>query len=44
VPAANTIGSRGSDINVVIVGGETQRAWKIFGANYVTTVPVDAWR
>jgi hypothetical protein len=33
-----------SDINVVVVGGETQGAWKIFGANYVTTVSVDAWR
>jgi hypothetical protein len=32
------------DINVVVVGGETQGAWKIFGANYVTTVSVDAWR
>jgi len=27
-----------------VVGGETQGAWKIFGANYVTTVSVDAWR
>jgi hypothetical protein len=32
------------DINVVVVGGETQGAWKMFGANYVTTVSVDAWR
>jgi hypothetical protein len=32
------------DINIVVVGGETQGAWKIFGANYVTTVSVDAWR
>lgn len=31
-------------INVVVVGGETQGAWKIFGAKYVTTVSVDAWR
>ena len=29
---------------VAVVGGETQGAWKIFGANYVTTVSVDAWR
>ena len=32
------------DVNVVVVGGETQGAWKIFGANYMTTVSVDAWR
>ena len=33
-----------SEINAVVVGGETQGAWKIFGAHYVTTVSVDAWR
>ena len=33
-----------SQINVVVVGGETQGAWKIFSAHYVTTVSVDAWR
>ena len=32
------------EVNVVVVGGGTQGAWKIFGANYVTTVSVDAWR
>jgi hypothetical protein len=32
------------DINVVVVGGETQGAWKIFGANHAATVSVDAWR
>ena len=32
------------EINVVVVGGETQGAWKIFGADYVATVSVDAWR
>jgi hypothetical protein len=32
------------EINVVVVGGETQGAWKMFGANYVRTVSVDAWR
>jgi len=32
------------DINVVVVGGETQGAWKIFSAWHVTTVSVDAWR
>jgi hypothetical protein len=32
------------EINVIVVGGETQGAWKIFGANYVKTVSVDAWR
>ena len=31
-------------INVTVVGGETQGAWKIFGAKYVATVSVDAWR
>ena len=31
-------------INVIVVGGETQGAWKIFGARHVTTVSVDAWR
>ena len=33
-----------SQINAVVVGGETQSAWKIFSAHYVTTVSVDAWR
>lgn len=32
------------EVNVVVVGGETQGAWKIFGADYVTTVSVDDWR
>ncbi len=32
------------EINVVVVGGETQGAWKMFGAKYVTTVSVDDWR
>jgi hypothetical protein len=32
------------EINVVVVGGETQGAWKMFGANYVNTISVDAWR
>jgi hypothetical protein len=32
------------DINVVVVGGETQGAFKMFGANYVKTVSVDEWR
>ena len=31
-------------INVMVVGGETQGAWKMFGANYVKTVSVDSWR
>ncbi|MGE3244767.1 MAG: UGSC family (seleno)protein [Beijerinckiaceae bacterium] len=31
-------------INAVVTGGGTQGAWKIFGAKYVTTVSVDAWR
>lgn len=33
-----------SQINAVVVGGETQGAWKIFSAHYVTTTSVDAWR
>jgi len=33
-----------SQINAVVVGGETQGAFKIFSAHYVTTVSVDAWR
>jgi hypothetical protein len=32
------------EINIVVVGGGTQGAWKIFGANYVTTISIDAWR
>ena len=32
------------DINVIVTGGETQGAWKIFGAKYVNTISVDAWR
>lgn len=32
------------DINVVVTGGGTQGAWKMFGAKYVTTVKVDDWR
>jgi hypothetical protein len=32
------------EINVVIVGGETQGAWKMIGARYDRTVSVDAWR
>jgi hypothetical protein len=32
------------EIEVVVVGGETNGYWRIFGANYGTTVSVDAWR
>jgi hypothetical protein len=32
------------EINVVVVGGGTQGAWKIFGANHMKTVSVDEWR
>ena len=32
------------EINVVVTGGETQGAWKMFGARYMKTVSVDAWR
>ena len=33
-----------SQINVVVVGGGTQGAWKMFGGHYVTTISVDDWR
>jgi hypothetical protein len=32
------------DINVVVVGGETNGYWQIMGCNYRKTVSVDAWR
>src|SRR6266446_4049689 len=32
------------EIQVVVVGGETNGYWRIFGANYGTTVSVDKWR
>jgi hypothetical protein len=32
------------EINVAVVGGETQGAWKMFGARCQGTVSVDAWR
>jgi hypothetical protein len=34
------------EINVVVTGGETQGAWKIFGGSLRpnATVSVDAWR
>jgi hypothetical protein len=32
------------EIEVVVVGGETNGYWRIFGANYGATVSVDAWR
>ena len=32
------------DINVVVAGGETQGAWRMFGARYERTVSIDAWR
>jgi hypothetical protein len=31
-------------INVVIVGGETNGYWRIFGSGYAKTVSVDDWR
>jgi len=33
-----------SDINIVVAGGETQGAWKIFGGRLTKTVSVNAWR
>jgi len=35
---------RREDIHVVVVGGETNGYWRIMGANYQKTVPVDPWR
>ena len=32
------------EIHVVVTGGGTQGAWKMFGADYVKTVSVDEWR
>jgi hypothetical protein len=32
------------DINVVVVGGETNGYWRIMGAKYRKTISVDAWR
>jgi hypothetical protein len=32
------------DINIVVVGGETQGAWKMIGGRLMNTVSVDAWR
>jgi hypothetical protein len=33
-----------NDINVVVVGGGTQGAWKTIGARFVRTLSIDAWR
>jgi len=33
-----------NEINVVVVGGETNGYWRIMGAKYRKTVSVDAWR
>jgi hypothetical protein len=33
-----------SEINIVVTGGETQGAWKIFGGRNEKTVSIDAWR
>jgi hypothetical protein len=35
---------RRDDIHVVVVGGETNGYWRIMGAAYQKTVPVDEWR
>jgi len=32
------------EINIAVTGGETQGAWKMFGARYEKTVSIDAWR
>jgi hypothetical protein len=31
-------------VEVAVVGGETNGYWRMFGANYATTMSVDAWR
>jgi hypothetical protein len=35
---------KSDEIEVVVVGGETNGYWRIFGANYGKTVSVDEWR
>ncbi|MFI5267522.1 MAG: UGSC family (seleno)protein [Chloroflexota bacterium] len=35
---------RHEDIDVVVVGGETNAYWRIVGCNYAKTVSVDGWR
>ncbi|EUB99060.1 hypothetical protein PMI07_005341 [Rhizobium sp. CF080] len=35
---------RPQDINVVVVGGESNGYWQIYGAHYRTTVSIDDWR
>jgi hypothetical protein len=35
---------REEDINVVVVGGESNGYWQIMGANYRTSVSIDEWR
>jgi hypothetical protein len=32
------------NINVVVVGGETNGYWRIMGATYRTSISVDDWR
>jgi hypothetical protein len=34
------------EINIVVTGGETQGAWRMFSGGYrgKATVPVDTWR
>ena len=32
------------DINVVVVGGETNGYWQIMGAKHRETVSIDDWR
>ncbi|MGK6314812.1 UGSC family (seleno)protein [Neorhizobium sp. DT-125] len=35
---------REQDINVVVVGGESNGYWQIYGAHHRTTVSIDEWR
>ncbi len=33
-----------NEINIAVTGGETQGAWKMFGARYERTISIDSWR
>jgi hypothetical protein len=32
------------EISIVVAGGETQGAWRMFGGRYTKSVPIDPWR
>jgi hypothetical protein len=35
---------RAEDVHIVVVGGETNGYWRMFGGNHAATVSIDAWR